>query len=130
MDKIAYRPKSVRQFLALLLVFAGLVTWRLTRARADGVVWEALLAEAAVVAFFLALPKLFFPVYRAILAASRFVGSVLFVVISAVVFYLVLTPLALVMRATGKKFLVLNKDASAATYFSDVPDGDDITRQY
>jgi uncharacterized membrane protein len=118
MAALAYRPKQVRLFLVLLLAVAALLTWKWTPrtgpARLIGIG-----AEAAILGFFLALPRLFFPAFKLIMAVTNRIGSLLFLVISTVVFFLLLTPLSFLMRLFGKKFLQVRRRAKASTYFED-----------
>ena len=57
-------------------------------------------------------------------------GLVIFKVISTVVFYLILTPIALVMRAFGKKFLIHKTDSSLDTYYEDYVPHAGIDKQF
>jgi hypothetical protein len=131
MDKITYKPKQVRLFLALLLAFAGALTLKL-KGTVGGVParWPALAAETLVVAVFLALPRDFFPAFRAILFLSGRLGSLIFGVIATVVFYLILTPIAVVMRLSGKRFMPVRPDPAAPTYYEPGENGHDFGKQF
>jgi hypothetical protein len=130
MKKIDYQPKQVRIFLTLLFIFAVLLTFRLSRGQPPGrrsLFWAL---EALSVAVFLVLPKVFFPVFRIIMIVAQAIGNFAFLVISAITFYFVLTPLALVMRLFGKKFLEHKVDPSLSTYYQEGMNEHDIERQF
>ncbi len=129
MAALMYRPKQVRLFLVLLLAVAVLLTLKWTP-RTGSARWIGIGAEAAVLGFFLALPKIFFPAFKLIMAVTNKIGSFLFLVISAAVFFLLLTPLSLLMRLFGKKFLQVRRRPKAATYFEDPADEMSYERQF
>lgn len=130
MKKIDYKPAQVRLFVALLTAFCALLV--LKRA-GTGVVrtHAAILAVAALVpAFFLAVPRPFFPVFKAILTVTGHVGHVVFTVISGLVFFLVLTPITAVMRLAGKTFMTAGPDPGRASYYEDGADPHEYERQF
>ena len=87
MKKVTYQPKQVRIFLALLLVTAFLLTFKLTRHGAAPTRWLALAAEAAVIGTLAVFPRIFFPVFKVIMIASSRLGSFIFAVLAIVVFF-------------------------------------------
>jgi hypothetical protein len=117
MRKIEYNPKQVRIFSILLFALIAFITFRLT-ASADGI-WRIILfsAEGLILLFILLKPKFFYPVFRTALIISSFIGNIIFNVISTVVFYLILTPIALVMRLFGKTFLIHRTDTRLDSYY-------------
>jgi hypothetical protein len=129
MKKVAYQAKNVRIFLAVLFVLAVLVTLKPVRFR-PGDRWTWLAAEAALAAVFIALPKLFFPVYRIIMIGTGALGTFLFTLISLVVFFVVLTPIAVVQRLFGKSFMPVKAEPALPTYYEDVPETGDIEKQF
>lgn len=130
MKKITYQPKQVRLFLLLLLLFLFLLIWRLTRASAWSERLPVLAGAAAAIAVLLLVPRLFFPVFRAIVIGSSYVGSFIFSVLAVLVFYLILTPIALVMRLAGRKFLQPGPDPSLASYFEESETETDVSKQF
>jgi hypothetical protein len=129
MAKLEYRPKQVRLFLVILLALAVLFTLKSTPRTGAGR-WLWLGGEAVVLGFFIAAPKIFFPAFRLIMAVTSKFGSLVFLVISTIVFFLLLTPLALVMRLFGKKFLLVRRSRKAASYFEDPAPEGDFQRQF
>ena len=111
-------PQTLRWFGVLFAVFCGLVggllAWRFDALGAARIVWIVGLAVAAV--YYLVPPirkalvvgwtALFFPV-----------GWVLSHVLLAAIYYLVLTPIALVMRLFGRDPLHRRFDPTADTYW-------------
>lgn len=130
MKKVTYQPRQVRIFLALLLVASFLLTFKLTRHGAASTRWIALAAEAAVIGALAVFPRVFFPVFKLIMIASSRLGSFIFALLAVLVFFLILTPLALVMRVFGKKFMNPDPDPSLPSYYVEADAGHDITKQY
>jgi hypothetical protein len=130
MKKINSSPKNIRIFLMLLTIFSALLLWRGFRG-VDGLLKIKIFFAIAVFAiFFAVLPRLFAPPYKAIMVASGFVGNTIFLAIAATVFFVLLTPLALVMRLFGKAFLASHYDPSAASYFETPQAAQGFDRQY
>jgi len=129
MKKPDYSPKQVRLFLVILLLVAGLVTFRFTRGNPSlrTILW---LIEALLIVFFLVLPKLFYPIFKGIMIGSAHFGSFMFLVISAITFFLVLTPIALVMRLFGKRFMQVKIDPRLPTYYEEGSSAHDIEKQF
>jgi hypothetical protein len=109
-------PATVRKFLLKLALFVavwGALFFRGEWARYG--VW--VLGWAAVIAFGLFFPAPFRPVRRLALRLGALVGRALAFLALGFIYYVVVTPVALVARATGKRFLSLGKDADATTYW-------------
>ena len=117
MKHIDHSAKNIRIFLSLLTAFSALVLWRGFQGLDGSLKIGIALAIAALALFFGAFPRLFAPAYKAVLTASGFVGNAIFLVIAAAVFFLLLTPIALVMRLFGKVFMATGYDRAAASYF-------------
>jgi glucan phosphoethanolaminetransferase (alkaline phosphatase superfamily) len=130
MKKVTYQPRQVRIFLVLLLALAFLLTLKLTRHGSAEARWLALAAETFIAGVLLIFPGLFFPVFKMILIASSLLGNLIFAVISILVFFLILTPIALVMRALGKNFMKTGLDHSLPSYYHEAEIGHDITKQF
>jgi hypothetical protein len=129
MAALAYRPKQVRLFLALLLAVAVLLTLKWTP-RTGQARWLWIGGQTLVLGFFLILPRLFFPAFKLIMAVTNKIGSFLFLVISTAVFFLLLTPLSFLMRLFGKRFLRIRRQPKASTYFEDPADETSYERQF
>lgn len=115
-------------FFAILYVLAIVIVWTrsqwphpLNPARVLGLV--AGLVIVLVIAPFLT------PVFNAVLAVTRKLGSLIFALISLLVYFLILTPLAAAMRLGGKHFLSLG-DNAAETWYEDWTPGESPDKQY
>lgn len=129
MKKIAYKPKQVRFFLVFLVILITLVTFRFTKNHPSARI-ILLAAEVLFVGFFFLQPKLFFPIFRVIMVVTGYIGNFMFYVISTITFYLVLTPIALVMRLFGKEFMQYKIDPTLPTYYEQGSDEHDIEKQF
>ena len=79
-------------------------------------------------------PKLLLPAQKAWMALAVVLGAVMSRVILALLFYLVLTPLGIVARLTGKRFIEKEFKGETGTYWlKRGPEGqspDDIEKQF
>lgn len=109
--------KGLRDFgLITGALFAGifglLLPWKFEW---DWPIWPwVILAVLAIMAF--ATPMQLNPVYRVWMRFGLVVGSVMSRIILGAVFFLVVTPLGIMMRATGKDPMNRQLDASLNTY--------------
>lgn len=94
---------------------AGLMTWLLVFA---GSLLLILLA------------RVLLPVFELVLALTAKVGSVIFALITAVVFFILLTPISIMMRLTGKKFMQRYFDEKLPTYYESWQVSEDVSKQF
>ncbi len=130
MKKITYQPKQVRIFLALLLALMLVLTFRFVTAQGSPGRLAVILGEAVLIGLLMAVPRAFFPVYRVILTATGYLGNFIFAALAVIVFYLILTPLALVMRLSGKTFVRHRIDPSLPTYYEEAEERHNLERQF
>jgi hypothetical protein len=130
MKKIEYQSKQVRIFLALLALLLVLLTLKWTRNGGTAGRSICITVEIALIGFLMALPKLFFPVYRLILIGSGFIGNFIFGVISTLVFFALLTPIAGMMKLMGKRFMSVRPDPSALSYYEEGEDPGNVDKQF
>ena len=76
------------------------------------------------------LSKVLVPVFNLVLAITKKIGSLIFSFISSVVFYLILTPMALFMRLRGKVFLDYKIDKKTDSYYKDYQKSEDMKKQF
>ncbi|HDP93740.1 MAG TPA: hypothetical protein ENN40_00035 [Candidatus Aminicenantes bacterium] len=69
------------------------------------------------------------PAFKAVLAVTRKLGSLIFALISLLVYFLILTPMAVAMRLGGKRFLCLG-DRKAETWYKEWTPGESPLKQY
>jgi hypothetical protein len=130
MKNTNYSAKNIRIFLMLLTAFAALILWRGFRG-VEGVLKIKIFVAIAVAAlFFILMPRLFAPAYKVIMIASGFIGNTIFLIIAATVFFVLLTPLSLIMRLFGKVFMASHYDKAAATYFESPQAAKGYDKQY
>lgn len=111
-------PRELRVFAVLLVPFCGFVAYLLYRQMDAMAAPLALWAAAIVVAVVgVAAPKLIRPVYLVWMAACYPIGWLVSHAVLAGVYYGVLTPIALAMRAAGRDSLHRRFDREAASYW-------------
>lgn len=106
-------------------LFGGLFLWR------GKDFYPYLFALSAVFFFFgLVLPAALGPVFRAWMGLAHVMGSVMTRVMLTVLFYLVITPIAVIARTLGKDFLGERIDPDAGTYWIDRKEDEAPERNY
>ena len=103
-------PRQLRQFAGLFLfVFLGLGAWRWFQGQHDA--WAIGLAAAGVVVGLVGLvsPTLVRPIYTGWMVAAFPIGWTVSRLVLAIVFFLVLTPVASLFRLTGRDSLWLRR---------------------
>ncbi len=101
---------------AVLLGIAAVVWWRRDWTATGAVVWLGGIG-GALVALGLLAPALLRPLYRVWMALAVVLGFVMTRVILTLVFYLVLTPIGLLLRLFGKDPLHRRLDPNAPSYW-------------
>jgi len=130
MKKITYQPKQVRIFLSFLFLVLLFLTFKFFR---QGTLQSRIMfltIPAIFIAILMIIPKVFFPLYKVILSASGYLGNFVFAVISIAVFFLILTPISLVMKLFGKHFMNPAANPSLATYYEEGEIRQDIEKQF
>ena len=130
MKQINHSAKNIRIFLLLLTAFSALILWRGFKSVDASLKIEIFAAIAVAELFFSIFPGLFATVYKAIMIASGFIGNTIFLIIATAVFFVLLTPIALIMRLFGKVFMVSGYDKSAASYFESPQPAQSYDKQY
>ena len=62
-------------------------------------------------------PSLLAPIYKVWLAVAKFMGTLITKIILIILFYLVITPIGLLLRLFGKDFLKLRFDKNGNSYW-------------
>lgn len=130
MKAIEFKAKQVRLFLVLLWVFTGLAVLKFVPATniQGRILWCGI--ATALIALFLFQPKRFFPVFRLIMIGSGYLGNFIFLVISTAVFFLILTPLSLIMRLFGKRFMAIRLEPRQNSYYEQPENPTGYERQF
>jgi len=115
-NKIPLDRRALRNFglllACVLLLAGGWLWWK------GASTWPWAAGAAALFAGCgLAVPAVLRPVYRAWMIFAVILGWVMTRVILTLVFYLVLTPIALLGRAFGEQFLHLKKSPGSTSYW-------------
>ncbi len=111
-----------------LNLLAWLPWWR--ESLPDAVRWLA--AGLAIVAFLLSLlrPRWFRGFYRGGMRASFHVGQVVGGLLLVVIFFVVLTPIGLLLHLSGRDLLKLRRDPQAATGWQKAKDNREFDRMF
>ena len=111
-------PRALRKAAVavggVLLLLAG---WLLWRERAPGLRLGLAAAGALLGVAGALVPARLRAAYRAWMTVALAIGWVMSRVVLTLVFAVVLTPLALLARITGKRFLALGPDRTASSYW-------------
>lgn len=70
------------------------------------------------------------PVFRTILKLTAYIGTFIFLILSIVIFYFVLTPMSFIMRIFGKVFVTYKIDKSKESYFCTYDQSDSADNMY
>ena len=112
LDKKGLRDFGLITGALFVLIFGLLLPWKFDW---QWPVWPwVLFALLATMAF--AAPMSLNPVYRVWMRFGHFMGSIISRIILGLVFFLVVTPIGLMMRATGKDPMHRQLDPSASSY--------------
>lgn len=112
----------------VLALLVGLLWWR---GKVSPTFSGPVLSGLALVAVLaIARPTWFRVPYRAGMRLSHFMGRVVSPVILGLLFFLVVTPLGLVMRLAGKDLLRLRRHPGSATYWQPARGGGDLDKMF
>jgi predicted membrane metal-binding protein len=110
-------PPSLRSFgLTFAFVFAVLGFWPLLRHGLPLRWWAVAIAIAFLIVTFLA-PKVLSPLNRVWFALGMLLHKIVNPVVLGFLFVVLLTPIALLMRLSGKRFLPVTFEGEAASYW-------------
>ncbi len=99
--------------VGVVLILISLLLWYLGK---TSFVYFSIIGGLFVILSFIAIPVLR-PFHKLWMMLALFMGFVMSRVILTILFYLVLTPISLIARIVGKKFMPLGFDKNAATYW-------------
>ena len=124
--------RQLRQFAGLVVPLVGLLVVALLVGQFDRPVLATVLGVATLGLSVCGLvwPHMIWPVYAAWMVAAYPVGWVLGHVVMAVVFYLLVTPIGLLMRLFGRDPLARRFDPGAASYWKTRRQVDDRSRYF
>ncbi len=76
------------------------------------------------------LSRFLVPVFDLVSRVTQKLGSMIFGLIAALVFYLILTPIGLFKRLAGKKLMKVKFDKNIESYYEEWEPGGNIEKQY
>lgn len=115
-------PRDLRTFGLLLGLFTPLLGWLICRKLQVLVPWPGLaIASAAFLVAAVAAPRLFRWVYLIWTAVTFPIGWVVSHLVLALVYWLVITPIGLTLRACGKDPMQRQFDPTATSYWQERP---------
>ena len=118
MEKASVKISSNRSFgLLFFIVFLAISLWPL-KSQEDLRLWAFILA---LIFFVLGIlnSKFLTPLNKLWMKFGIFLGSIISPFVMGVVFFMVVTPVGLIMRSLGKDLLRIKKSKSASTYWID-----------
>lgn len=128
MKKDQYIRRHSVVFFGILYALSLFLIWRKT-AWIDPL--TPMKGALVIVGFFaiLAVAPALTPVFRGILSLTRRLGTVIFGILSLLVFFFILSPLALIMRMGGKRFLPDHREIEG-TWYEKWSSGESPDKQY
>jgi hypothetical protein len=125
-------PREWRKFglssALVLALLAGLLCWR--GVLPNNAALAALAGLAAVALAALVRPRWLRGPYRLGMRVSHALGRVVAPLVLGLIFFLVLTPLGLLLRLLGKDLLRLRRDSTTATHWQPASGSTDLTKMF
>ena len=130
--KLKEDPQEWMKFTAAMAVAVGALTvllWKRQIVSQTFLTFTMLLASAAL-SICLVRPKWFRSVYRVGMTISFHAGQVIGKILLVIFFWLVLTPMGLLLRLWGKDLLTLRRRTTSSTYWRSARISDQFDRQF
>ena len=122
--------KEHKNSLVFFIILQVLVFYLLWRSGALALNWITGVLYLGLLILLIGFSRPLVTVFRGILAVTGAIGRVIFIVISSLVFYFILTPIALIMRLTGKRFVAHRFDPDLTSYYQEYQPDEDPEKQY
>jgi hypothetical protein len=123
--------RELKIFSLGALVFLTIVAWLVWRRSGSTTVAAILMAVGVVIAVLgLTVPRVLRPLFIALMVINYPIGWVVTHIVMAFIFYLVVTPLAGIMKVAGRDPMERRFDQSAATYWKRRPTETDPGRYF
>ena len=116
MEKVSVKMSSNRSFgLLFFIVFLAISLWPLI-SQEDLRLWAFIIA---IIFFVLGIlnSKFLTPLNKLWMKFGLFLGSIVAPLVMGIVYFMVVTPVGLIMRSLGKDLLRMKKSKSVATYW-------------
>lgn len=118
-EKIKSTPKQLREFGVVMGIFFGVVSFLIHR-KGGHFQTPAVIASVFLI-LGLTVPKVLLPLQKVWMTIAVVIGFFMSHVILAILFFVFLTPLSIISRMTGKKFLDDHNDDGGNSYWLDHP---------
>jgi hypothetical protein len=112
----------------VFLALVGWIVWRKSGSVAAGTAVAAAGAVVAILGF--TVPRAVRPVFIALMVINYPIGWVVTHLVMAFIFYLVVTPLAVIMKLSGRDPMERRFEATAKTYWKPRPSETDSRRYF
>jgi Saxitoxin biosynthesis operon protein SxtJ len=123
--------RELKIFSLGALVFLTIVAWLVWRKSGSTTAVAILVAlGVAIAALGLIAPRIVRPLFIALMVINYPIGWVMTHIVMAVIFYLVVTPLAAIMKLAGRDPMERRFDRSASTYWKSRPTETDPGRYF
>ncbi len=130
--KLKEDPREWMKFTAAIAVSVGALTVLLWKRQivSQTVLTFAMLLASAALSICLVRPGWFRRAYRVGMTVSFHLGQVVGKIVLAVFFWLVLTPMGLLLRLWGKDLLAMRRRTESTTYWQPARISDQFDRQF
>jgi hypothetical protein len=123
--------RELRIFSLAAFVFLTIVAWLVWRKSGSTTAATVLVALGVIIAALgLTVPRTIKPVFIALMVINYPIGWVVTHIVMAFIFYLVVTPLAAIMKLAGRDPMERRFDRSATTYWKPRPTETDPSRYF
>ncbi len=119
-------PRTLRQFAGLWLVFFGVIACRHAWDGHAGLAWTFGIVAGVVGVLGLVQSHLVRPIFVGWMVAAYPIGWIVSLVVLAVMWYGLFTPLGMIFRLMGRDALRLRPQADEATYWAPKPSAPDV----
>jgi hypothetical protein len=130
MKKNDYNPMQIRIFSIILFALLAFFTTKIYLPDNIKLGLAIFSLEGILILLSILKPRIFYPVFKTALSFSAVIGSIIFTIISSLVFLVILTPIALIMRGSGKRFLKHKIDKNLDSYYEDYVPHAGINKQF
>ena len=130
--KLKENPREWQKFTAVLALLGAMLSWlAYRRGWLPREAWFAILAVLALgIILSVLFPRWFRPLYRAGMTVSFCIGQVVGALLLTLFFLLILTPIAVLLRLTGKDLLRLKPDPAATTFWHPAKSSNQFDRMF
>lgn len=123
--------RELQWFGVIVLTAFGIIGavafWRFDSVRAASALWGA---GSVIATAYYSVPTLRVPIYRLWMTATRPIGQFVSTALLGVIYFLLITPIAVVLRVFRRDALALRMDRGSGSYWTPHDPGDDRDRYF